>query len=344
MLSPYCKQILEKYNVSIGQVSKLVPTLANKEKYVLHYRDLQLYLDLGLKLKTTHRALEFNQSPWLAQYIDYNTKNRMPSKNAFEKGFFQLMKNSVFGKTVENLRKRCDVRLVTDHMKFLKMVFKPTYVGKKEFTEDLVAVHKIKETLVFNRPAYVGMCILDLSKTLTYDFHYNYMKKKYGSIVNLGFTDTDSLCCEITTKDAYADFWADEHKLDNSDYRKESPFFDSTNKKVIGKFKDEAAGIPIKEFIGLKSEMYSYIKDNGKNEKTCKGVKKDVIKKNITHENYRDTLMNGKQMMHKVNTMRRDYHQLGSYQLNKISLSCFDDKGYILEDGISIYPYGRKNI
>lgn len=173
MLSPYCKQILEKYNVSIGQVSKLVPTLANKEKYVLHYRDLQLYLDLGLKLKTTHRAIEFNQSPWLAQYIDYNTKNRMQAKNAFEKDFFQLMKNSVFGKTVENLRKRCDVRLVTDHMKFLKMVFKPTYVGKKEFTEDLVAVHKIKETLVFNRPAYVGMCILDLSKTLTYDFHYN---------------------------------------------------------------------------------------------------------------------------------------------------------------------------
>ena len=249
----------------------------------------------------------------------------MQAKNAFEKDFFQLMNNSVFGKTMENLRKRCDVRLVTDHKMFLKMVSKPTYVGKTEFTGDLVAVHKIKETLVLNRPAYAGMCILDLSKTLMYDFHYNYVKKKYGSRANLGFTDTDSLCCEITTTDAYADFWADKHKFDNRDYPKESPFFDSTNKKVIGKFKDEAAGIPIKEFIGLKSKMYSYIKDNAKNVKTCKGVKKDVIKKNITHENYRDTLMNGKQMMHKINTIRSDHHQLGSYQLNKISLSCFDD-------------------
>ena len=97
----------------------------------------------------------------------------MQAKNAFEKDFFQLMNNLVFGKTMENLRKRCDVRLVTDHKTFLKMVPKPTYVGKKEFTGDLLAVHKIKETLVLNRPAYVGMCILDLSKTLTYDFHYN---------------------------------------------------------------------------------------------------------------------------------------------------------------------------
>ena len=226
----------------------------------------------------------------------------MQAKNAFEKDFLKLMSNSVFGKTMENLRKRCDVRLVTDHKKFLKVVSKPTYVGKKEFTEDLVAVHKIKETLVLNRPAYVGMCILDLSKTLMYDFHYDCIKKKYGSRAKQGFTDTDSLCYEITTKDAYADFWADKHKFGHSDYPKESPFFDSTNRKIIGKFKDEAAGMTIVEFIGLKSKMYGHIKDNGKNEKTCKGVKKDVIKKNITHENYRDTLFGGKKLMHQMRT------------------------------------------
>ncbi|CAH3190756.1 unnamed protein product, partial [Porites evermanni] len=145
------------------------------------------------------------------------------------------------------------------------------------------------QCLVLNRPAYVGMCILDLSKTLMYDFHYNYIKKKYGSRAKLGFTDRDSLRYEITTKNAYKDFRADKDKFGNSDYPKESPFHDPA-KKVIGKFKDEAAGMPIREFIGLKSKMYSYVKDNGKNEKTCKGVKKDVIKKSITHENYRDTL------------------------------------------------------
>lgn len=191
---------------------------------------------------------------------------------------------------MENRRECCDVRLVTDHEKFLKMVSQPTTVGKKEFTEDLVEVHKIKETLVLNRPPYAGMCILDSSNTLMYDFHFNYIKKKYGPGAKLGFTHRDSLTYEIQTKDAYKDFWADKDKFDNVDYPKDSPFFDPTNEKVIGKFKDEAAGMPILDFIGLKSKMYSYIKDNGKNEKTCKGVKKDVINKNIRLLLCRDVL------------------------------------------------------
>ena len=198
-------------------------------------------------------------------------------------------------------------------------------MNKRDFGNDLIEVYKIKECLVLNRPAYVGMCILDLSKTLMYDFHYNYIKKKYGSRAKLGFTDRDSLRYEITTKNAYKDFRADKDKFGNSDYPKDSPFHDPA-KKVIGKFKDEAAGMPIREFIGLKSKMYSYVKDNGKNEKTCRGVKKDVIEKSITHENYRDTLRNGKQLMRTINT------------------SCFDEKRYILEDGISNYAYGHKNI
>ena len=224
MLSPYCKQILEKFNITIGQVKKLIPTLADKQKYVLHYRNLQLYLDLGLKLKKVHRVLMFNQSPWLKQYIDFNTQKRTHAKNSFEKDFFKLMNNSVFGKTMENIRKRVDVRLVTSKEKLSKLASKPTYVSSKIFNENLVAVHKIKETLTLNRPAYVGMCILDLSKTLMYDFHYNYIKSKYGDKAKLLFTDTDSLTYEIETKDVYADFWSDKDRFDNSDYNKESPF------------------------------------------------------------------------------------------------------------------------
>ena len=147
MLSNYCKKIKEKYNISIGQVHKLIPTLNNKEKYVLHYRNLQLYLDLGLKLTKVHRVLEFDQSPWLKQYINFNTEKRKHAKNSFEKDFFKLMNNSVFGKTMENLRKRVDVRLVTIEKKLLKLASKPTYVSSKIFNENLVAVHKIKETL-----------------------------------------------------------------------------------------------------------------------------------------------------------------------------------------------------
>ena len=261
MLSEYCKTIATKYNISTGLVSKLIPTLSNKEKYVLHYRNLQLYLDLGLKINKVHRVLEFNQSPWLKQYINFNTEKRTQAKNSFEKDFFKLMNNSVFGKTMENLRKRVDVRLITDEKKLLKMVSKPTYVSSKIFNENLVAVHKIKETLTLNRPAYVGMCILDLSKTLMYNFHYNYIKNKYGNKAKLLFTDTDSLTYEIEAKDVYRDFWNDKDRFDNSDYPESSPYFNK--------------------------------------------------------------------------------HQLGSYEINKISLSCLDDKRYILINGKQSLAYGH---
>ena len=340
MLSGYCKKIQNKFKISTGLVHKLIPTLCDKEKYVLHYRNLQLYLDLGLKLKKVHRVLEFNQSPWLKQYIDFNTQKRTQAKNSFEKDFFKLMNNSVFGKTMENIRKRVDVRLITDEKKLLKMASKPTYVSSKIFNENLVAVHKIKETLTLNRPAYVGMCILDLSKTLMYDFHYNYIKEKYGNKARLLFTDTDSLTYEIEAKDVYQDFWNNKDRFDNSDYPENSPYFDKTNKKVIGKFKDEAAGIPITEFVGLRSKMYSYIKDNQKVGKTAKGIKKNIIKNNIKHEDYKNVLINNKQIHHTMKTIRSMNHQLGSYEINKVSLSCFDDKRYIANDGINSFAYG----
>ena len=257
--------------------------------------------------------------------------------------FFKLMNNSVFGKTMENIRKRVDVRLVTSKEKLSKLASKPTYVSSKIFNENLVAVHKIKETLTLNRPAYVGMCILDLSKTLMYDFHYNYIKQKYDNKAKLLFTDTDSLTYEIQRDDVYADFWKNKDRFDNNDYNKESPFYNTANKKVIGKFKDEACGVPITEFVGLRSKMYSYMKDNEKGGKTAKGIKKNVIKKNLTHENYKAVLFNNKQMHHTMKTIRSQNHQLGSYEINKVSLSCFDDKRYIHNDGISSTAYGHMN-
>ena len=344
MLSDYCKKIADKHNISLGLVHKLIPTLSNKEKYVIHYRTLQLYLDLGLNLTKVHRVLEFNQSPWLKQYIDFNTEKRMNAKNAFEKDFFKLMNNSVYGKTMENLHKRVDIKLITDKDKLLKYTSKPTYVSSKIFNKDLVALHKIKETLTLNKPAYVGMCILDLSKTLMYEFHYNYIKNKYGDKAKLLFTDTDSLTYEIETDDVYQDLFNDKEKFDFSDYPKSSQYFDKTNKKVIGKFKDEACGQIISEFAGLRSKMYSYTKENNKEEKACKGIKRNIVKNDVTHENYKETLFNSQQMHHTMNTIRSDKHQICSYEINKVSLSCFDDKRYILDDGIQSYAYGHHMI
>ena len=195
--------IQAKFNIDLSQeanpqsstpVKKLIPNLMDKTKYVLHYRNLKLYLSLGLKIKKVHRVLRFVQSPWLKQYIEFNAKMRTQAKNAFEKDVFKLMNNSVFGKTMENLRKRTDVRLVIDEKMLLKLTSKPSYVSSTIFNNNLVAVHKIKEILTLNWPAYVGMCILDLSKTLMFDFHYGHILKKYsGHKSKLLFTDTDSL-------------------------------------------------------------------------------------------------------------------------------------------------------
>ena len=344
MLSPYCREIAEKFKVKVGLVEKLVPTLSKKERYVLHYRNLQLYMSLGLKLTKIHRALEFNQSPWLKTYIDFNTKKRAKAKNSFEKDFFKLMNNSVFGKTMENLRKRQDIKLVTDEENLLKWTSKPSFVSFKIFNEDLVAVHKMKPTLTLNRPAYVGMCILDLSKTLMYDFHYNYIKSKYGDKARLLFTDTDSLTYEIEEDDVYQDFWKDKHLFDNSDYPKDSPFFDNTNKKVIGKFKDEVAGLPIVEFVGLRSKMYSLMKNNEQGSRTAKGIKKNVIKQQLQHDNYKDVLFNKKQLRHEMRLIKSEKHRIGSYLVNKTSLSCFDDKRYIHENGVTSNAYGHSKL
>ena len=198
----------------------------------------------------------------------------------------------------------------------------------------------VKDRVRLDKPIYVGMSILDLSKTLMYDFHYNYIKPKYGDKAILGFTDTDSLLYRINTEDIYEDLYIDKDLFDNSDYPKSSKFFFSENKKLIGKFKDEAAGQPIIEFGGLKSKMYTY-KTETKNEKKAKGVKKNVVKRDLQHEDFLQCLRNSSMMRHKMKSIRSDHHQISSYQINKSSLSCFDDKRYILDDGIASYAYGH---
>ena len=249
---------------------------------------------------------------------------------------------------MENIKKRCNVYLETDPNHLLRQTAKPTYVSCKIFHENLVAVNMKVEKLKLDKPSYVGMCILDVSKVKMYDFHYNYIKRKYNERVELLFTDTDSLCYHITTDDAYGDFYHDRELFDNSDYEKSSKFFFDENKKVIGKFKDEAAGEPIIVFVSLKSKMYSYKTEladgKTKNNKTAKGVKKNVIKRDLDHSDYLDCLQNNTIMQHNMKGIRSEYHQVSSYQFNKISLSCYDDKRYIHNDGITSCAYGHYQI
>ena len=158
------------------------------------------------------------------------------------------------------------------------------------------------------------------------------------------FTDTDSLTYDIKTEDLYKECWANKDKFDFSEYDKMSEFFDVTNKKVIGKMKDETKGVPITEFCGLRSKLYSFVQNNDIGCKRAKGVKRNIVKNVIKHEDYIDTLFNHRQMYHKMKTIRSECHQVYSTEINKKSLSCFDDKRYITENGIDSFAYGHYSL
>ena len=178
-LSNYCFSIENEYGTKIGGVNKLVPNLGNKSKYIVHYRNYQLYLSLVMKLTKIHRILKFKQSDWLKKYIDFNTNQRKNAANSFEKHFFKLMNNSVFDKTMENLTKRISVKLVNNAKDYVRCISKPSFNSQKIFSIDFVAVHEIKPVLTLNEPIYVGFSILDLSKLLMYEFYYKYIKSKF---------------------------------------------------------------------------------------------------------------------------------------------------------------------
>ena len=255
--------------VAPTDVEKLVPNLRNKDRYVLHYRNLQLYTSLGMHLTKVHRALRFEQSPWMEPYIRMNTELRKKAASDFEKDLYKLINNLVFGKTMENLRKRVDVKLVrsNEEDKLRRLIASPAFARANIFDDDLAAIQVHKSNLVLNRPVYVGMSILDLSKHLMYDFYYNQFKAQYGESCQLLYTDTDSLLLEIETEDVYKDMAQNQTLCDTSDYTQDHPLYSSANKMVLGKLKDECAGRAIAEYFGLHPKMYSILEASGKNTK-----------------------------------------------------------------------------
>ena len=340
---PFCPERVECKN----GVEKLIPNLRNKTKYVIHYKNLIQCLKAGLKLKKIHRGIKFIESEWMKPYIEMNTNLRTKAKNNFEKDFFKLMNNSVFGKTMENIRNRVNVKLVNTEERLKKLSAKPNYKSCKIFNENLISVHMKKTSLTMNKPVYLGMCILDLSKTIMYDFHYQYIKPKYGAKAKLLFTDTDSFMYEIETEDFYKDISGDvKDRFDTSDYKENHPSGIPTgiNKKVLGMFKDEAEGKNIKEFVGLRAKLYSFIMEDGKENKRCKGVKKQVVESSITHEDYKTCLRTGKEQLRKQNILRSYEHEVFTEEVNKIALSALDDKRHILSDGIHTLAWGHHKI
>ena len=265
----YLKELHNQHNnlpfmcerMEIYGVEKLVPNLRDKKNYVIHIQALNQVLQHGLRLDRIHQAVEFDQSPWLKTYIDFNTQLRTAAANDFEKDFFKLMNNSVFGKTMENIRKHKNIKLVTTEKKYLHTVMKPNFKSGVLFGENLMGCEMGKIKVVMDKPVYLSQAILDLSKIVMYEFHYDYMLPKYGlEKLKLCYMDTDSLVYDIKTEDFYEDIANDvEARFDISGYSQTYfiPLHNDLSKKVIGLMKDELGGKIMTEFVPLRPKLYS---------------------------------------------------------------------------------------
>ena len=272
-----------------------------------------------------------------------NTELRTKAKNDFEKGYFKLKNNAAYGKTMENIRKHRDIRLVNNDKKRKVLASEPNYHATKHISEDLLIMEMKKRELYMNKPIYLGQAILDISKTLMYEFWYDYIKPKYANNVELCYMDTDSFVMKIKTDDFYKDIsndvekWFDTSNFDANDNR---PLPIGKNKKVIGKFKDELGGKIMSEFCALKAKTYAFKLDNGNEVKKANGTKKCVVKNHISFSNYVDILFNSSKLLKSQFTFKSDHHKIYTQKINKIALNYFDDKRIQDNDKITTYPYG----
>ena len=307
----------------VNGVDKLSGPFKPRSHYLVHYRNLKQYLEMGMRLTAVHRGISFYQSPWMAPYILKNIELRKAAANSFAKEFFKLMNNSVFGKTIENIKKRQNVELIDNRREASRLSTKPNFDLATIFDRNLIAVHMKRTEVYFNKPIYVGQAILDLSKTLMFDFHYDYIRAKYDDAAELLSTDTDSLLYLIHTDHFYQDISHDiKRKFDTSDYPENHPSGIKTgvNKKVIGKFKDEVAGRQITHFVGLRPKLYSLKVEGGgdaRETRKCKGIKKNVIKHEITFEDYKQCLFSAEKQMRAMNIIRSENHDIYSKSINK---------------------------
>ena len=342
-LSPLALSMKNLFNMKTSaKTVKLAPNFNEKHRYVLHYRNLKLYLQLGLVLKKIHRVIGFYQSAWMRPYIRFNIEQRQKASNQFESSLFKKFNNAIYGKTIENVKKRTTVKLVRKAEQFENLSSKPTFRSCKIIHRHLASVHMGKALIKLDRPIFLGFSILELAKLQMYRFHYGYMGQKYGANARLLFSDTDSFLYWIRTRDLYSDLASDSERFDFSNYPREHPLYSATGAKQPGLFKDESAGCILESFVGLRSKMYSLQhSDSDKDARKAKGVKKSVVR-TISHQDYLDCLLNTKQMKHSFHAIRCHRHRLYTVKQTKLSLSSFDDKRYLLDCSIHSLPYGHK--
>ena len=322
----------------------------------MYYENLEYYMKLGIKITKVYKILTFQEKPFLKDYIDLNTNLRKQASNDLKKDLFKLMNNAIFGKSMENVLNRSNIKLINnDPEKLLKLIRQPNFQNAYQISSKLCLVESKPIKTVFNKPIYLGSVILETSKLHMYQFWNDHLKEKYNNKVEIIYTDTDSFIIQVVTDDIYIDMLENKNLYDFSNYPINHPNYDITNKKVLVKFKDELNNLIITEFIGLKPKMYSfnYIDNNIINDKRIvlkyneynniivnnnihKGNKKSI---SLKHDDYKRSLYKDELICKEFYNLQLNKQNIYLGKINKIALNPFESKRYWIVN-INSLPYG----
>lgn len=324
----------------MDRTKKLVSTQFDKKNYVCHIENLQFYLEKGLILDRVHKILQFDQEAVFEPYIRLCIEERKNATSLDEKQMWKLACNSIFGKTITNMEKRNNMKIMTCEKKVLKAVASPRFKHADLIGESSVQVASYKKSNLINTPYFIGSAILELSKLHLMKIHYDHFVRKYGIFkLKLCMTDTDSLLYLIETENIHKDL-QELGIMDFSNYPPSHQYFDGSKKGELFLMKDEAAGTPIKSFVGLRAKSYSILFADNSCKVTGKGVPKQNLKC-ITHEDLTNTMLHSNTSRVQSQHLRSFKHEVYTIEADKLALSPYDNKRYVLEDGITTLPIGH---
>lgn len=340
-LSPYQTELIDHLNIHYSEKqTKLIPHLGDRKKYVLHYRCLKFYLEEGMELVKVHRSITFSQRPWLKEFILFTTNLRRNAVDVFETNLFKLVNNSIFGKSMEQVRNRQDAFIVNTVEKAKYYTRRSNFIRFDILGPNCIIVFMQKAQVILNKPIYTALTVLDISKLLMYIWHYRKMKAWYGAKAKFLFTDTDSLAYHIQTEDLYADLEKHQHEFDFSDYKEDHPLYSPVNRKILGTMKDEAGGKIFRVFVGFAPKVYIFTGEDVL-KVADKGVKRSLVEEQATPEIFLNALFGKQKYGCGMNLIRSKRHKLSTMHQDKSALHCFDNKRYILEDGIKTLAHGH---
>ena len=347
-LSPYCKRMKQKLNKSSLQTEKLIGSCYDKDDYVIHFKLLKYFLNSGMRIKKVKKVLKFEQRAFLKPYIDSNTKMRQQAKSDFDRTYWKTRNNALYGKLLETKKDRIDVKLVNTQEQFDRLVSRANFSGIKQLDKNFVAISMRKINVTMDACIAAGSAVLDLSKLVMYKFYDIFTHKLFaGRKVDLLLSDTDSFIFHVFTDDLYKDLLVLKNEcLDTSNYEEDHFLFSEINRMVPGKFKDE---VPLKcvngktrliqAFVGLKSKMYNIVLNTGVEFKRAKGIKKMSLDK-VSFDHFRDSIFQENVIALYMRNIHSYNHRIYTEITKKSAIDAYDDKRFILENGIESLPYG----